>query len=339
VKVEKSALSLSSEHQLTRTREKTQDLKMWDNRSSGRTVGDRVFLSIKGKGLSLSAAAETDEDTPPPIDRKYLLLAQLIANLTGHDIKVMTGCRKPGGDGAVSQAGNPSQGDGSQASSGTEGWGFRYTSVDTITEKEQTTFEAKGVVTANGKEYGFSASLVMERSYSVSESTDIRGGDALKDPLVVNLGQGPAGLSGEKMRFDINVDGNEEDVPVLRSESGFLVFDKNGNGVADNGSELFGPATGNGFQELGAYDENKDGWIDEGDSVYSRLAVWRKDGQAESLESLKTLDIGAIYTGGTATPFDLKNSRNDTEARILETGVYLKEDGSVGTTQRLDIAL
>jgi hypothetical protein len=31
---------------------------------------------------------------------------------------------------------------------------------------------------------------------------------------------------------------------------------------------LFGPQTGNGFAELAEYDEDKNNWIDENDSIY-----------------------------------------------------------------------
>jgi hypothetical protein len=280
-------------------------------------------------------SGDKGEEITFTLDKKYLIIARLLADLTGKEITIYGG---RGMTGKAGRTGNVPQTGGNQVSRA-EGWGLRYDSVETYTEREQTTFEAQGVVIADGKEYNFSASLTMDRSYSTSQSISIRAGDALKDPLVLNLGQGPAMLSGQKMLFDIDMDGTAEDMPTLDGGSGFLMIDKNGNGVVDNGSELFGPATGNGFSELASYDEDGNGWIDEGDSVYSRLGIWTQDGDSQSIQSLKKLNIGAIYAASVGTPFEIKNSQNETEAAIRQTGIYLREDGSAGTAQQLDLAV
>ena len=226
---------------------------------------------------------------------------------------------------------------------GQQGWGVQYTSVSTYTEGETTTFSGQGTVTAGGKELNFDVSLLMERSHTETQTTEVRMGDALrppKDPLVVNLGAGPAGLSGQKIQFDINADGTDEQFAALVNTSGFLTIDKNGNGIVDNGSELFGPATNNGFSELAAYDEDKNGWIDEGDSAYSKLGVWtQQGGETNAYTSLKELNIGAIYTGSAETEFSLTNNKNETEAAVRRTGLYLREDGTAGTVQNLDFVI
>jgi hypothetical protein len=81
--------------------------------------------------------------------------------------------------------------------------------------------------------------------------------------------------------------------PAFGAASGFLVFDRNGNGKADNGSELFGVASGNGFADLRRLDEDRNGWIDENDSAWRQLAVWSGSGFA----SLAERQVGALYTG------------------------------------------
>lgn len=47
--------------------------------------------------------------------------------------------------------------------------------------------------------------------------------------------------------------------------------------LVNNGSELFGPTNGNGFQELAEYDKDGNGWIDENDEIFGSLKIWAED--------------------------------------------------------------
>mgnify|MGYP000465316364 CR=1 FL=1 len=55
---------------------------------------------------------------------------------------------------------------------------------------------------------------------------------------------------------------------MLQGGSGYLALNKNGDGVINDGSELFGTASGDGFYDLSMYDEDGNGWIDENDHAY-----------------------------------------------------------------------
>ncbi|HEY2362803.1 MAG TPA: hypothetical protein VGK36_16900 [Candidatus Angelobacter sp.] len=107
--------------------------------------------------------------------------------------------------------------------------------------------------------------------------------------------------------FDIRADGHPLRLPwTADSRNGFLVLDRNGNGLVDDGSELFGNATPqpqsahpNGFGALAQYDWNGDGIIDERDPVYSLLRIWtdaNHDGicQPEEMHTLPELGVVSI---------------------------------------------
>ena len=52
-------------------------------------------------------------------------------------------------------------------------------------------------------------------------------------------------------------------------DDGLLAYDKNGNGIVDDASELFGSRDMDGFSVLRAFDDNGDGYIDAQDSKFS----------------------------------------------------------------------
>ena len=164
-------------------------------------------------------------------------------------------------------------------------------------------------------------------------------GDAVrKDPLVINFEGNAAELTGEKFDFDIDADGVDDRISFVSSASGFLALDRNGNGRIDDGHELFGARTGDGFAELAAYDSDGNGWIDENDAIFAELRIWTKDSSgADQLGTLAQHNIGALYLGQAATPFDLKDAQYNQHGQILSTGVYLFEDGRAGTMQQLDL--
>ena len=121
--------------------------------------------------------------------------------------------------------------------------------------------------------------------------------------------------------------------------SGFLALDENGNGMIDNGSELFGTASGDGFADLSAHDSDGNGWIDENDPVYENLRIWTKDETGRDyLLGLKEANVGAIYLGSEKTEFQMTGGASDEITGVIRrTGVYLKESGGTGTLSHVDL--
>ncbi len=201
-------------------------------------------------------------------------------------------------------------------------------------ETEHTSFRAQGVVElADGRSVSFAATLTLDREFYSATSTIIGAGKAT-DPLVVNFGGAPARLSAGKIDFDLNSDGTSDRISFVADGSGFLALDANEDGKVNDGSELFGPRTGDGFAELSEYDSDANGWIDEGDAVFAKLRLWTRDG----LSTLAQAGVGAISVSSAETPFELKDSRNVSHGQVRATGVYLSEAGSVGTVQQVDLA-
>lgn len=220
------------------------------------------------------------------------------------------------------------------------GWGLEYDRRETVNEFEQTSFSALGEVrTADGKTLQFQVSLQMQRSFTSETTVSIRAGDGVrKDPLVINFDGTAAELTGKKYAFDLDADGETEQISFVGSTSGFLALDKNGNGIIDDGSELFGTISGNGFADLAAYDEDGNGWIDENDSVFAKLLIWSKDSAGNDvINTLAQRNVGALYLGHTSTPFDMNDSHNVQHGQIRSSGIYLTENGGVGTLQQIDL--
>ena len=210
------------------------------------------------------------------------------------------------------------------------------------TETESTTFASTGIVkTADGRSIDFNVEVSMSRAY-MEKCNMLEVQEYIKtDPLMINLDTNIGSVSDQKFFFDLDSDGNEEEISFAGKGSGFLALDKNGDGKINDGSELFGTKSGDGFKDLAKYDEDGNGWIDENDSIYSQLKVWTKDENGnDRLIDLKDADVGAIYLRNADTQFSLKDDENKLNAEIKKTGIYLKEStGEVGTLNHVDLVV
>ncbi len=208
-------------------------------------------------------------------------------------------------------------------------------------EQENTLFSSVGTVrTEDGREINFNVNLAMSRSFTQVYRREINLAALQKtcDPLVINFDGDTASLEDQKFLFDIDGDGKEDHVSMLGAGSGYLALDKNGDGVINDGSELFGPQSGSGFRDLAAYDEDGNGWIDENDSIWSKLKIWCKNPDGtDSLYTLKEKGVGAICLQNAATDFTLKGSGGRDNGYLRSTGIFLYENGNVGTVQHLDL--
>ena len=240
-----------------------------------------------------------------------------------------------GGSGSVSSLGNGTLG-------GTQ-W-TKTTVVSTFElEVENTAFEGTGIVrTADGRDIAFNVTLEMSRAFCQTTESKIVEDYFVRvcDPLVINVDSINPSVTDQKFMFDIDSDGKEESISFAGAGSGFLALDKNGDGIINDGSELFGTQSGDGFKDLAQYDEDGNGFIDDGDSIFKDLKVWMLDDKGnKKLISAKELGIGALYTGSADTQFSLNDSQQNTNGYVRKTGVYIMENGDVGTMNHIDLAL
>lgn len=226
----------------------------------------------------------------------------------------------------------------------TQVWQRITATSGTHMEYENTSFKSTGEVqTSDGRSLSFNVELTLGRSLvqridSLKEETYTR---ILTDPLVINMDTNATSISDQKFKFDIDSDGDEDEISFTGKGSGFLALDKNEDGKINDGSELFGTKSGDGFKDLSEYDDDKNGWIDENDVIFNKLKVWTKDEEGnDKLLNLKEADVGAIYLGNLDTEFSFKDGMGNTDAVLRKTGIYLKEStGAAGTVAHVDLAL
>ena len=246
-----------------------------------------------------------------------------------------TGFQGTGGfGGSVSPAGFG----GLSVSAGRGGLSFTQT---TYAEEETTAFLAQGMArTEDGRQIDFDVNILMSRSFVQYTQINVPlFSDALFDPLMINTGSAIARLSDQTFKFDLDMDGTEDNIAMPESGTGFLALDLNEDGIINDGSELFGVKSGNGFADLAAYDSDGNGWIDENDEVYSKLKVWYKNGDGkDELVDLQAADVGAIYLGNEKTDFSMYGSAFQLSGAVRATGLFLRESGGVGTVQHVDLA-
>ncbi|MCG6537659.1 MAG: C40 family peptidase, partial [Syntrophales bacterium LBB04] len=160
------------------------------------------------------------------------------------------------------------------------------------------------------------------------------------DPLILDLdGDGIETVASTNgAYFDHDGNGFAERTGWTSAHDGLLVMDRNGDGIINNGGELFGDQTilHNGrmatdsFQALSDLDDNGDGRIDTNDTAFSQLKIWQdRDGDgyssADELKTLAEMGINALNTthGITNTPDGHGNTQ-------IQAGTYIKTDGTTG---------
>jgi len=208
-------------------------------------------------------------------------------------------------------------------------------------ETQSMSFSTTGTVkTADGRTIDFGVQIQMSSSFESYYRQELAGvAVSLCDPIVLNFDTDICALEDQTFYFDLDADGEKDEITSLGAGSGFLALDLNGNGVIDDGRELFGTSSQNGFADLAKYDSDGNGWIDENDEVFQKLLIYCHDASGrDTTFSLQEKGIGAICLSNVTTEFGYKNDANQLQGQARRTGIFLYEDGRAGTLQHIDLA-
>lgn len=345
--IKSSAIQLNSQHKFVKSSQESESLRFWKTQQPTLTKNeqptDKLSLSSSAKTLqSETQALELGDTLDANQSVKFFIVKRLVKAITGYDFKLFSPSElsaKTGSTG-VEIAPTPPPSTNRPASAG---FGLVYEQHNVYQESENLSFSATGTInTQDGQSIEFSVNLNMSREFRMETNRSITAGDPEKkvDPLVINFDGNAAELSQTRFEFDIDNNGTPDQIALLKPGSGLLALDKNQDGVINNGSELFGPTSGNGFSELAKYDSDNNGFIDEADPIYNRLRIWqRHEDGSQQLIALGDKNIGAIYLGHVTTPFQLRTAENRTLGEVTDTGLYLTEDGKTGTVQQVDFSV
>ncbi|WP_407155060.1 calcium-binding protein [Bradyrhizobium sp. STM 3557] len=157
------------------------------------------------------------------------------------------------------------------------------------------------------------------------------------DPIVFDLnGDGVqlSSLAASGVHFDYAGDGFAERTGWVAGDDGMLAIDANGNGKIDNGLELFGSSSEDGFAVLETFDSNGDGKIDAQDAGFNKLLIWRdlnQNGISDPGE-LQTL----ASTGITSISLDRRKlSGTNADNGLGYQASFVRADGTTGVAQTI----
>lgn len=180
---------------------------------------------------------------------------------------------------------------------------------------------------------GFSVSL--SRRDEWLQSVDLAGVRTFLDPLVLNF-NGPLALSTVRTDFDLNADRKADAIARFASDSYALVRDLNGNGRIDDGAEVIGALSGNGFAELQALDDDGNGLITAQDAVWHTLRLWQPGDLGAGL-SLAARQVQAVGLAAVSSPFTLRAGA-ELLGQVRSSGFFVAAD-AIKLAQQVDLAV
>lgn len=282
---------------------------------------------------STQVPAPAADATKPQADPVTRLRALILAALTGRDLELGV----PEGDEAPSET--PAEvelpaGQAPAADAVDPLAGRRLALLTREWEQSQVSLSVALQLGDKAITGGFSVSLSRQEQWT--QAVDLAAVSRFLDPLVLNFG-GPLALSGQRTDFDLNADGSTDAIARFASDSYALVRDLNGSGRIDDGREVIGALSGNGFAELQTLDEDGNGLITAGDSVWHSLRLWRPGDPGAGI-SLAARQVQALGVHAVASPFSLTAGSGELLGQIRSTGFFVAGE-AIRPAQQVDLAV
>ena len=261
-------------------------------------------------------------------DYRLLLLKAMVETLTGKKIELaQIDTKTPESVSAATAVNRSPAGGQSQRTTVT---------LDLLQEYEYSEVTIAAALTDDkGNSLSISLSVVMERRYQQQTLGVLVEQGYIKDPLVINFAGDTLRLSEQRSGFDLDGDGSLEQIARFASDSAYIALDRNGDGIVNDGSELFGPRTGAGFAEFAVLDEDGNGFVDSGDSLFDQLVAFQPG--MGIIGNLSTMGVQALFTGSVDSPFRITDSNNRSLADVRATGFYLDANNLPGSLQQIDL--
>ncbi len=164
----------------------------------------------------------------------------------------------------------------------------------------------------------------------------------VSDPIVVDLDNDGIELLRifEGPNFDMWSVNRLQAVGWVHPDDAFLAYDRDGNGMIDNGSELFGNVNqgyADGFAQLAELDMNADGEITDADAAFGSLLLWQdtnSDGVSDvsELRHISSMGITSIPCVGEEADLHIAGNRVGVTAyATTDTGPVLLGDAFLRT--------
>lgn len=199
--------------------------------------------------------------------------------------------------------------------------------------------------------------LIKTLSCAAIAAAGLHGGAALAggcSPIVIDLDHDgiKLGAAGQGVRFDVNADGIRDHVQWVRrgGDEGFLALDRTGNGIVDDGAELFGVGTPlefegrnapNGFVGLAQYDSrllggNDDGLITPADAIWPQLRIWM-DADANGVSTAS--EMRSLARSGITSLETIPKHRNyvDAAGNFIPYWAWARQRGKAGRALMVDV--
>ncbi len=227
-------------------------------------------------------------------------------------------------------------------------WDYIEENKDDIFDKIKEMFATKGIEIDENQNISFNLGITQEvcpipvneeQICLISETLSVA--ETSRSPLVLDLDGDGVETTGVENGTHFDHDGNDfaEKSGWVGSDDGLLVRDVNGNGVIDDGTELFGnnsvlssgETAKNGFEALKDLDSNNDGVFNSSDTEWNNVKVWKDANGNGMVDEGELLSLEQAGVAGINVDYEASTTVDASGNEHKQTGTFIKTDGTTGS--------